>query len=82
MARKKKFETQLRERLLEIVGKQVELFRRPSNCIRIVLKSGTEYWGTVKEVEDDYCVVKVSYTGGGKEDIVIRLSDVASFSRD
>ncbi len=77
---KKKFETKLRDHLLSIVGKEVEIFRSPSNCIRIVLKSGKEYWATVKEVESDFFVIEVSYTGGGREEIAVRFADVSAFS--
>lgn len=77
---KKEFEAKLRERLLSIVGKEVEIFRRPSNCIRVVLKSGKKYWATVKEVESDFFVIEVSYTGGGREEIVVRFADVSAFS--
>jgi hypothetical protein len=66
----KKFEDTLKAALNKGMG----------NCIRIVLKSGKEYWGAVKEIGGDYFTLVVTYTGGGREDIVIRIGEVASFS--
>ena len=76
----KKFEAVLKERLQAIVGREAELFRKPSNCVRITLKSGKEYWATVKSIESDFFVIKVSYTGGGREEIAVSFGEVASFS--
>lgn len=75
----KKFEKKLKDALKKIEGKSVSL-SGSSNCIRIVLKGGKEYWGTVKEVCSDSFTVSVSYTGGGRENIVVRMREVASFS--
>ena len=75
----KKFEEKLRAALKKIEGKHVSL-SGPSNCIRIVLQGGKEYWGTVKEVSSDSFTMEVSYTGGGRENIVVRMKEVASFS--
>jgi hypothetical protein len=51
-----------------------------NGCVRIVLKSGREYSGTVVEINSDYFLLSVQYTGGGREDISILFSEVASFS--
>jgi len=74
------FQDTLKKALKKIEGKKVSLPPGPSNCIRIVLRGGKEYWGTVKFVGDDMFTLVVSYTGGGRENIIMRLEEVASFS--
>lgn len=74
-----KFEDKLKATLKQIEGKEASLVG-PSNCIRILLQNGTEYWCTVKEVGSDSFTIEVSYTGGGREKIVVRMKEVASFS--
>ena len=74
-----KFEQRLIITLKQIEGKQPSISGQ-SNCIRIVLHGGKEYWGTVKDVGSDSFAINVSYAGGGRENIVIRINEVASFS--
>lgn len=77
----KKFTDKLKKTLKEIEGKECSLWGR-SNCICIVLVSGKEYWGTVKVVNNDCFTISVSCTGGGRANIVIRMSEVISFSEN
>ena len=74
----RKYQDVLKDRLKEIVGKDVSL-TGSSNCMRITLTGGREYFGTVSEVGSDFFTMKVSYTGGGKETIAVSLKEVSSF---
>lgn len=77
------FIARLKKALKKIEGKEVRIFNRPSNCIRIVLAtSGQKYWGTVKEVARDHFTIEVSYDGGGRESIVVKMAEVATFSEE
>ena len=82
MAQKSKFIEKLKTALKKIEGKKVNLGHGASNCIRIVLSGGKEYWCTVKNVDDDHFTIEVSYGGGGRENIVVKMSEVASFSEE
>lgn len=73
------FITKLKGELKKIVGKPVNL-GRPSNCIRITLKGGKEYWCSVTSIEGDSFTINVSYAGGGSENIVVNMKEVTSFS--
>lgn len=77
----KKFQDTLKDFLKKIVGKRVSL-SGPSNCIRITLSSGKEYWGTIEELESDFFTISVSYTGGGEESIAVKFKEVAAFSME
>lgn len=76
------FIARLKRALKKIEGKSVNIGSGPSNCIRIVLSGGKEYWCTVKEVLKDHFVIQVSYGGGGREKIVVKFIEVASFSEE
>ncbi len=73
----KTFQAILKEHIQTLVGKNRSC---DDGYIRITLKGGTKYWGTVKSAESDSFVIQVSHPSGGEEDIVMRFTDVSSFS--